>query len=229
MREFRVSLLLGSSLPGLLGKEVVGLANTSFEQIVVLHNQLDIINGEIDEHARDLGSLLSNQLIDELVKYSTDLVLVIRVLRDNGWENLVGGHDVSLVDGQLLLLYLLRLPNLFLLLLNCNHLLLGGRLLLRHSHLVLHSHLLMGHARSTHHAILLLVLSVLVSLSLVSTSICARTTWSFPLSAHIWRALLSHSGPTSLLLHQEWHALDEKLEVVLEFFLVSKVGPLSTL
>merc|ERR1719432_443796 len=83
---------------------------------------------------------------------------------------------------------------------------------------------------STHHAILslVLVLSVLVSWSLVA-SISARTTWSFSWS-HALRTLRStHAWSSSLLLHQEWHALDEKLEVVLKFFLVSKVGPISSL
>jgi len=126
MRERSISLLLGSSLSCLLGKKVVGLANTSFEQIVVLHDELDVVNRKINEHTSNLWSLLTDQLVDELIEHGTDLILVVRVLWNDSWEDLVGSHDVPLVNGQLLLLNLslLLLLHLLLLLLHGDHLLL---------------------------------------------------------------------------------------------------------
>jgi len=210
----------------LLGEKVVGLTNTSLEQIVVLHDELNVVDWKVNEHTSDLWSFLADQLINEFVEDCTNLILVVRVLRNDSWENLVGSHDVPLVDSQLLLLNLRLLSlNLLLNLLLCDHLLLRGRLL--HVHLVLHSHLLMLlHTWLSHHVSSLLIL-VLIPLSSLS---CSMLTWLFE-STHVWVALWSSSSwsSSSLLLHQEWHTLDEKLQVILEFFLVGKVSPLCTL
>lgn len=140
MRDVRSSLLW-CCLSCLLGEKVIGLANTSLEQIVVLHDELNVVNWKVDKHTSDLGSFLTDQLINEFIEDCTNLVLVVRVLRNDSWENLVSSNDVLLVNGQLLLLNLLLLLDLLLLLLHLDHLLLCRRLL--HAHLVLHSHLLM--------------------------------------------------------------------------------------
>ena len=100
MRERSISLLLGSSLSCLLGKKVVGLANTSFEQIVVLHDELNVVNWQVNEHSSDLWCFWSDQLVNEFVEHGTNLIFVVRVLFNDSWENLVGGHDVPLVSCQ---------------------------------------------------------------------------------------------------------------------------------
>ena len=112
-----------------------------------------------------------------------------------------------------------------------NNLLLGGwllLLLLLVRHLLLHVlliaalevHLLSHHAAS----LLMLVLSVL--LVVLASSLGSVTLWLILEVSVLALATWSH---WSLLLHKERHALDEKLEVVLELFLVSKISPLCTL
>ena len=91
------------SLTWLLSEELIGLADTSLEEVIVLHDKLDVSNREIDQHTSDLWSLWSNKLIHKLVENSSYLILVVRVLCDDSRENLVAGHDESLVHGQLLL------------------------------------------------------------------------------------------------------------------------------
>jgi len=124
-----ISLSGRSSLSCLLGKKVACLANTRLEQIVVLHNELNVVNWQVDEHARDLGSFRANQLINEFVEHGTNLILVVRVLWNNSWEDRIGGHDVLLINGQLLSHLLLLLLLLCLNLLHLNNLLLASWLL----------------------------------------------------------------------------------------------------
>ena len=210
----------------LLGEEVAGLSDTGLEEIVVLEDELNVVNWKVDKHTSDLGCLRSDHLSDKFVEDSSDLVLVVRVVGDDGWEDVGAGHDELLVNGECLLWDSLLL-DLLVHLLHLLHLLLGGWLLLHHwswaSHAA-HWCALVHHAWSLSSLSLLLVLvSVVVSsLSLVRSS---WATWSSVLV--VWS--LAHGSLWLLLLHEHWHALDEKLEVVLELFLVSKVGPLGGL
>jgi len=213
------------------------LANTSLEQIVVLHDELNVVNWQVNEHSRDLGSFLADQLVDEFVEDGTNLILVVRVLWNDSWKDSVGSHDVLLVECQLLSLHLLLLLLLLLLLdlLHLNNLLLGGRLLrlllLLVGHLLLLLHVLLITALEvhllSHHAtsLLMLVLSVL-TLVVLTSSLGSVTLW---LILEVSVLTLATRSYWSLLLHKERHALDEKLEVVLELFLVSKISPLCTL
>jgi len=212
------------------------LANTSLEQIVVLHDELNVVNWQVNEHSRDLGSFLADQLVDEFVEDGTNLILVVRVLWNDSWKDSVGSHDVLLVECQLLSLHLLLLLLLLLLLdlLHLNNLLLGGRLLrllLLVGHLLLLLHVLLITALEvhllSHHAasLLMLVLSIL-SLVVLTSSLGPVTLW---LILEVSVLALATRSYWSLLLHKERHALDEKLEVVLELFLVSKISPLCTL
>ena len=138
------------SFTWLLGKELAGLVDTGLEEVVVLHDQLDVGDWQIDEHTSDLGSLWSDELVDELVQDGSDLVLVVGVLGDDGRQDLVAGHDESLVHGQLLLDLLLLLAQLLLLLLHGLHL----SLVRHHVHVLLHGtaelvlHLVAHHASS---------------------------------------------------------------------------------
>ena len=131
---------------------------------------------------------------------------------------MVASHDESLIHCQLLLLHLLR----------CNHFFLNilhhVNIVLWHvSHLWLHtSHSWLSHW--IHH----------ISASLSSASSFVLTVWLFAtligsslLSTHRLSTLTTLNS--SLLLHEHWHALDKKLKVVLELFLVGQVSPLSAL
>jgi len=206
------------------------LSNTGFEQIVVLENQLNIVNWKVDQHTGDLGRLGSDQLGNEFVEDGSNLVLVVRVVGNNSWEDDIGCHDKLLVDGQLLLRSCLLL-NLLVHLLHLRHLLLCGRLLLHHWVLLLHSIwlLLVHHAGS-------LTSSLSLILSVVTSSLLLVITWATWTSVLVvvWSSVLvvwslAHGSLRLLLLHEHWHALDEKLEVVLELFLVSKICPFCTL
>ena len=55
------------SFTWLLSEELIGLADTSLEEIVVLHDKLNVRNWKVDEHTSDLGSLWTDKLVDELV------------------------------------------------------------------------------------------------------------------------------------------------------------------
>jgi len=85
-----------------------------------LHNELDVLDGQIDEHTSDLGGLVADDLLNVLVEDCADLVLVVGVLGHDGVDDGVAGHQVALVDIHLLHLLLL----LLLLLLLHHHLLL---------------------------------------------------------------------------------------------------------
>ena len=78
------------------------MLNSSVEQRKVLHNELDILDGQVNEHASDLGGLGTDDLLDVLVEDRTNLVLVVRVLRHNDVEDGVASHQVALIEVHLL-------------------------------------------------------------------------------------------------------------------------------
>ena len=98
--EIRLSLCLWSCLSSLLSEKFRSLLNTGLEQIVVLHNELNVVNWQVNEHSSDLWCFWSDQLVNEFVEHGTNLIFVVRVLFNDSWENLVGGHDVPLVSCQ---------------------------------------------------------------------------------------------------------------------------------
>lgn len=200
------------------------MSNTGLEEIVVLENELNVVNWEIDEHTGDLGCLWSDQLCDEFVEDSSDLVLVVRVVGDDGREDVGAGHDELLVDGKCLLWGSLLL-DLLVHLLHLLHLLLGGWLLLWLHHWLSSHASHWGTGVLVHHAWSLSSLSLV---SVVVSSLLVRSTWA-TWSSVLEVLSLSHWSLWLLLLHEHWHALDEKFEVVLELFLVGEVGPLGGL
>ena len=82
------------------------MSDTGLEEIVVLEDELNVVNWEVDKHTSDLGCLWSDQLSDEFVEDSSDLVLVVRVVGDDGGEDDSGGHDELLVKREALALVL---------------------------------------------------------------------------------------------------------------------------
>ena len=84
-----------------------------------MHDKLDILDGQVDEHTSDLWGLWSNNLGDVLVEDSANLILVVGVLWYDSRDDLVAGHQVTLLERHLshllLLLLLLLLHHLLLL------------------------------------------------------------------------------------------------------------------
>ena len=94
-----------------------------------MHNELDILNGQVNEHTSDLGGLGANDLLNELVENRANLVLIVGVLGHDGVDDGVAIHQVALIDAHLLMLHhhlLLLHHHLLLLLILLGHLLLGN-------------------------------------------------------------------------------------------------------
>ena len=193
-----------------------------------MHNELDILDGQVNEHTSDLGGLGADDLLDELVENRANLVLVVGVLGHDGVDDGVASHQVALIDVHLLhllllLLLLLLLHHHLLLLILLGHLLLGSwvRTACSHLHLSLTAtrHLTGMHAVAAHLATLVVSTVVGTHLALGVTTLGVATLATGTTSHH-WALLL---------LHEVGHRLEEHLKVELELFLISKVGPFGTL
>ena len=78
------------------------LLNLEFEVVEVTHVSLDLVNWQFNEHTGDLWRLfVTDKLLDELVDGMTNLVLQVRVLRGNGWDESGSLLLVSLSNGHL--------------------------------------------------------------------------------------------------------------------------------
>ena len=76
--------MLLSLLESLRFDQLVSLINPNEEVFIVRQDVVDLGNGEVNEHTGDLGSLgRSLELLDEAVDGSTNLLLVVRVSRDD--------------------------------------------------------------------------------------------------------------------------------------------------
>jgi len=211
----------------LLVEELAGLLNASVKQRPVLHNELDVLDGQVNEHTSDLGGFGADDLLDVLVEDRANLVLVVGVLGHDGVDDGVACHQVALVDVHLLhlllLLLLLLLHHHLLLLLRLGHMLLGSwvRTACSHLHLSLSAtrHLTGMHAVASHLATLVVAAVVGTHLALGVTTLRVATLATGT----------SHSHWALLLLHKVWHRLKEHLEIELELFLVGEVGPFGTL
>jgi len=193
---------------GLSSREnVVSLLDTVAEVSPVGHHVLDVVQLEIDEHTSDLWSLLwSQELLDVLEEHVTSLVLVVWILDNHSWEDLVAVGDESLVHWKHLLLLLLLL-------------------LLLHLHLHLLLHVL--------HMLHVLVLHVLVHpvLSVWAATLVLHVLWmhaSWALSAS-WDSLVLHHLSLWWSVDEGWEALQKELEVVLDILVVSESGPVGSL
>lgn len=123
----------------MLVEELAGLLNASVEQRPVLHNELDILDRQVNKHTSDLGGLGADDLLDVLVEDRANLVLVVGVLGHDGVDDGVASHQVALIDVHLLhlllLLLLLLLHHHLLLLILLSHVLLSGWVGTSSSHL----------------------------------------------------------------------------------------------
>lgn len=82
-------------LSHLLADQLVGLINSHFEVFVVLQDSVDLRDVQIDQHARDLGSLSALERVDKAENGSTDLLLVVRVLLNNTLDKWGAAHQVG--------------------------------------------------------------------------------------------------------------------------------------
>ena len=90
----------------MLVEELAGLLNASVEQRPVLHDELDILDRQVNKHTSDLGGLGADDLLDVLVEDRADLVLVVGVLRHDIVEDELASHQVALFKFHLLHLLL---------------------------------------------------------------------------------------------------------------------------
>lgn len=86
---------------GLLGNDLVekgiSLANLLVELGVVVQVALNLLDGEIDEHTCDLGSLgITDESLDVLVDELTDHLLEVLILRDDSGKELEASHIVAI-------------------------------------------------------------------------------------------------------------------------------------
>jgi len=80
--------LLGSLV---LLEQLLGVERELLEEVVVTQVGNDLLSVQVNEHTGNLGGLWwSNNLLDEVEDDSSDLVLVLGVLRDNGWDKSLG-------------------------------------------------------------------------------------------------------------------------------------------
>jgi len=186
-----------------LVEKLASLLDTGVEKRPILHDVLDVFDGEVDKHTSDLRSLGSNDLRDVLVKHGSDLVFVVGVLWSHGVNDLVTGHQVALLHCHLL--HLLLLHELLLL----EHSLLLSVLRVHHAHRRLTHHLTTMHrgvALAGHWA-LVGVTTIARSHSLstlgLATLVATRTTLMTGGVRSTYRALL--------LLHKVWHRLEQHL------------------
>ena len=104
-----------------------------------MHDELDILDRQVNKHTSDLGGLGADDLLDVLVEDRADLVLVVGVLGHDGVDDGVASHQVALIDVHLLhlllLLLLLLLHHHLLLLILLSHVLLSGWVGTSSSHL----------------------------------------------------------------------------------------------
>ena len=199
----------------LVVKQLRGLLDTSLEERPVLHDQLDVLNGQIDQHTSDLWSLCADEIVDMLVQYRANLVFVVRVLGHNCRDDLMASHQVTLLLAHLRLWWLLNLLNWWLhLWRNLHH-----RLSWSSIRRVIHAWLVVrvAHMRTTSALVTLTGNTVAHRLALRSTLEALRTAW---MPAGHW---------SRLLLHEIRHGLEQHLEVELELFLVGKIGPFGAL
>jgi len=172
----------------------ISLIDTGLEKDPVLHHSLDVLKWQVDQHTSDLWSLFwGKDLLDEFEEDGTGLVLVVRVLGNHGWEDLVALGDELLVDAHLLLhLHLLLLLHLHLLLLLHLHLLHLLHVSVHHvhvhvvaTHVTLHSLVVSSILWLSSLLLLHVALVVSLTLSLVHSTGCV--------SLHHW-SLWSEEG-----------------------------------
>ena len=66
-----------------------------------MHNELDVLDGQVNDHASDLGGPGADETLDKVVEDRANLVLVVRILRHDGFDNGVASHQVLLIDTHL--------------------------------------------------------------------------------------------------------------------------------
>ena len=204
---------------GLLVEELAGLLDTSLQKTEVLHDELNVVNGKINEHTRDLGSLVwAGDLLDEVEEASSDLLLVVGVLGHNSVDELLTRNQVTLLQCHLCadLRWLRRGLGYGLWLLAAHHLVLSCH------HLWVHLHVRGSHGLGIAVHVLTVVHPVVVAIVLTH-----GTTWSvLEVTWATWH-LATHSWRSACTSHQHGHLVKKHFQVELDLLLVGELGPLS--
>lgn len=205
------------------------LLNLEVEVVEVTHVGLDLVERQFNEHTGDLWRLLvTNKSLDELIDGVTNLILQVRILRRNGWDESGSLLLISLSNGHLswVTLHHWLLHRHWLL----NHTLVRWRHLLLLLWTTLHHVLL--HLVATHHTRLLL-LHLLTWMHLLLTWTSWELTWVLSwrsvviLSWSSWSLVLSiiHLLLSSLIVLDD---TEELLEHLGQVRLRGQVIPLET-
>jgi len=162
----------------------------------VRHVISDLVDRELDQHTSDLGGLLvSDKTNNVLIDAATNLLLHVRVVGVQGWDELRGLSQILLTNGHLL--RLLRHHAHVLVGLRRHLVLWHGLLLLHHSlvgwHVALHLHvghvLLLTHAALVLHLLLVVHVlshaSLVVEISVVSLTLVELAVSSSVMVAHV--------------------------------------------
>lgn len=180
------------------------LLNLEVEVVEVTHVGLDLVERQFNEHTGDLWRLLvTNKSLDELIDGVTNLILQVRILRRNGWDE----------SGSLLLI---SLSNGHLGWVTLHHWLLHRHWLLNHT-LVRWRHLLLLLWTTLHHVLLhlvatyhtrLLLLHLLTWMHLLLTWTSWELTWVLS-----WRSVV-------ILSWSSWSLVLSIIHLLLGSFIV---------
>ena len=205
--------MVGCSLLSGAGEHLISLSDTGLEEVPVGHHLLDIIEGQVDQHTSDLGGLLrSEDLLDELIKHGTGLVLVVWILLDHGWDDHVAVLHELLVNGNLDWLLLDDLLWL--------HLLVHASHVSDHLSWDVHTTWHASHASLVSHVGVTIVGLVLVRDSTSHLSWASLASWTnLVVSVHHW-PLWSEEG---------WETFQKQLQVVLDVLVVGESRPVGSL
>jgi len=180
------------------------LLNLEVEVVEVTHVGLDLVERQFNEHTGDLWRLLvTNKSLDELIDGVTNLILQVRILRRNGWDESGSLLLISLSNGHLgwVTLHHWLLHRHWLL----NHTLVRWRHLLLLLWTTLHHVLL--HLVATHHTRLLL-LHLLTWMHLLLTWTSWELTWVLS-----WRSVV-------ILSWSSWSLVLSIIHLLLGSFIV---------
>ena len=75
---------------------IPGLLSASLQKCVVLHDEPDLLDGQLDDHLSDFGgALFTDDLCIVLDEDLADLVTVVGVLRHDCWQDLLALVEVA--------------------------------------------------------------------------------------------------------------------------------------
>jgi hypothetical protein len=71
------------------------------QQVIILHVRVDLVDRKVNQHACNLGSLVSGETLHEGVNYGADVLLVVGILLDNSVQDWHGLREIISMDATL--------------------------------------------------------------------------------------------------------------------------------